>query len=392
MSSVEAVGVPQLERLICPMPEHSSVLFVNDPGVEAEAFLYQGAYAHLSAGRRVVYAVTNRAPESVLAAMSALGLDVFSHKEQLIFVDAFAAHMAQPSSAQHVVQQPSNPLDFARTLEAAAREAPDAMLVVDGLSTLVDQAGPEKFEAAWPRIQGAMARFRWSESLFTKWPYGEGVMRLLDDFDAVVTLKGVEDRITISQYFRVERARWRPDVDTKPRLYRALKPGGVHVFIPKIVITGPYNAGKSSFVHAVSDTAVSVDELGTTVALDHGRVTMEGLTADIFGTPGQSRFDPILRVVAGQALGVVVVVDSTKPESFARAAEMMALTWKQGLPGVVAANKQDLPGALSPEEIAKTMTIPKGIRVVPCSGQDRESARRVLRELIDLILAHVVSA
>lgn len=384
--------MPQLERLICPMPEHTSLLFVNDPGVEAEAFLYQGAYAHLSAGGRVVYAVTNRAPEAVTAAMGALGLDVLGHKDRLAFLDAFSAHMAQPSSAKHVVQNPSNPLDFARTLEAAAREAPDAMLVVDALSTLVDQAGAEKFEAAWPKLQAAMARFRWSESLFTRWPYPESITGILEDFDGVVQLKGVEDRITISQYFRVERARWRESVDTKPRLYRSLKPGGVHVFIPKIVVTGPYNAGKSSFIHAISDTAVSVDQLGTTVALDHGRVTMEGLTADIFGTPGQARFDPILRIVAGQALGVIVVVDSTKPDSFARAAEMMNLTWRQGLPGVIAANKQDLPGALPPEEMAKMIAVPKGVHIVPCSGQDRESGRQVLKTLIDLILTAAVSA
>ncbi len=386
------MGVPQLERLICPMPEHTSLLFVNDPGVEAEAFLYQGAHAHLAAGGRVVYAVTNRAPEAVLHAMAALGLDADGHKERLAFLDAFSAHMAQPSNAKHVVQNPSNPLDFARVLEAAAREAPDAMLVVDALSTLVDQAGAERFEAAWPRLQSAMAKFRWSESLFTRWPYPSSVERMLEDFDGVVQLKGVEDRITISQYFRVERARWRVEVDTKPRLYRSLKPGGVHVFIPKIVVTGPYNAGKSSFVHAISDTAVSVDQLGTTVALDHGRVTLDGLTADVFGTPGQARFDPILRIVAGQALGVIVVIDSTKPDSFARAAEMMNLTWRQGLPGVIAANKQDLPGALPPEEIARMIPVPRGVRIVPCSGQDRESGRRVLKELVDLILAAGVSA
>jgi signal recognition particle receptor subunit beta len=71
---------------------------------------------------------------------------------------------------------------------------------------------------------------------------------------------------------------------------------------------------------------------------------------------------------------------------------MMQLTWRQGLPGVVAANKQDLPGALPPEEIAKMLDVPKGVRIVPCTGQDRESGRRVLKELVDLIMAAGVTA
>jgi uncharacterized protein len=192
--------------------------------------------------------------------------------------------------------------------------------------------------------------------------------------------------VTTGQYFVVERAQGAPVREPRPRLFKALKPGGVHVYVPKIVVTGPYNAGKSSFIHAISDTAVSADHLGTTVALDHGRITLEGLTADIFGTPGQARFDPILRIVGGQAVGVIVVVDSTKPDSLDRARDMLQQMWRQGLPAIIAANKQDLPGALTPAEVARLMDPPQGIKVVGCQGQDRESGRQVLRELLDQIL------
>jgi len=183
----------------------------------------------------------------------------------------------------------------------------------------------------------------------------------------------------------------KPPADAKPRLYKSMKPGGVFVYIPKIVVTGPFNAGKSSFVRAISDTSVSVDHLGTTVALDHGRVTMDGLTADVFGTPGQARFDPILKVVAGQAVGVILVVDSTKPDTFPRAREMLNQTWKQGLPGIVAANKQDEPDALPPAEVARLLSPPPHVRVVGCSGQDQESGRAVLRMLIEQILEGVTA-
>ena len=384
-----ALGVPQLERLVGPVPEHATLLFLNDPGIEAEPFLYQAAHHHLAQGGPVVYALTNRPPSAVLQGMDAFG---FPAGERLHFLDAYSPLLGQPSPARWLVQPPDDPAAFAEALERAAAELPDALLVVDSLSTLVDQASPGRIAPVFPRILAAMRRFRLSEALFTRWPYPAEVDALLSRFDGVVSLRAVEERVTISQYFRVERASWRSDLDRKPRLYRSLRPGGVHVYIPKILVTGPYGAGKSSFVHAASDAAVSADQMGTTVALDHGRVTMDGLTADVFGTAGQARFDPLLRVVAGQALGVVLVVDSTDPETFPRAREMMHQTWRQGLPAIVAANKQDAPGALPPEEVARRMDLPPRVRAVGCRGNDRESARHVLRLLIDRILSEEVPA
>lgn len=383
---IEGVGVPQLERLVSPFPSHSALLFLNDPGVEAEPFLYHAAHARLAQGGEVVYAVTNRSPGSVTTAMSAYGLDTLEHREKLHFVDAYSGLMGGATPGAVNVQNP-DPETFATAIEKLAREKPHAWLIVDSLSSLIDQSSEERFLAAFPRLFGAMQKFDLCEALFTRWPYGPQMEEVLARFDAAVGVRGVEDRVMTGQYFVVERASWKPSLEARPRLFKALKPGGVHVYIPKILVTGPYNAGKSSFVHGVSDTAVSVDHLGTTVAMDHGRVTMDGLTADIFGTPGQSRFDPILKILAGQALGVIVVVDSTKPDSFPRAKEMLHATWRQGLPGIIAANKQDEAGALTPDEVARLMQPPPRVKVVGCAGRERDSGREVLRQLLDQILA-----
>lgn len=386
------VGVPHLEKLLSPLPSRAQILVANDPGIEAEPFLYQSAFAQLEAGGHVVYVVTNRPPATVLSAMLSLGLDIEPHRTRFHFVDAFSPLMGAASIAEHLVGEPEDPAHLADVLERVAHEHPKAHLVVDSLSTVVDQAREGTFARAYPRLRDAMRRFAFAEVLFTRWPYGTDIQRVVSDFDAVVAVHGVEDRVMTGQYFVVERAAWKPGLAPKPRLFKTLKPGGVHVYVPKIVITGPFNAGKSSFVHAVSDIAVSVDQLGTTVALDHGQVTMDGLTADIFGTPGQARFDPILRIVAGQALGVIVVVDSTKPDSFARAKEMLHQTWRQGLPAIIAANKQDLPDALPATEVARLLDPPPRVKVVACRGSERDSARAVLQELLDQILSPEVIA
>ncbi|MCH8331048.1 MAG: GTP-binding protein, partial [Bacteroidetes bacterium] len=166
-------------------------------------------------------------------------------------------------------------------------------------------------------------------------------------------------------YFTVSKASWLEEIEHREIPFKVVKPGGVNVYIPKILVTGPYNAGKTSFIHSVSVKAVSVDRAGTTVALDHGKVMYHGLLADLFGTPGQERFDPLLKMLGGEALGVIIVIDATNPKSFPRAKEMLHLTHAENLPAVLAANKADLKGALKPGEIREKMKLPKEIPIVP---------------------------
>jgi len=70
----------------------------------------------------------------------------------------------------------------------------------------------------------------------------------------------------------------------------------------KIVVTGPFNAGKTTFIKAVSEITVlsterEVSDVSgegtgeTTVAMDFGRITVsDDVVLYLFGTPGQSRF------------------------------------------------------------------------------------------------------
>ncbi|MBI2076994.1 MAG: GTP-binding protein [Euryarchaeota archaeon] len=390
MSHQTALGIPQLDRLINSIPGGSTVALVNDPGVEAEPFLYQSAYQHLHQGRTIIYGVFNRAPSAVLRGLKEYGFDIEPYKSRLHFLDAFSPLMGASENARYTFRTPNDLGRFGALLAQIHKDHPDALLILDSLSTLIDNSSLAAALQSVADAHASMKRFSMALALFTRWPYGDDFTRLLETFDCVISLRGVEDRVLLNQYFVVDRAVWSRAIDHRPVLYKAIKPGGVFVYIPKVVVTGPYHAGKSTFVQTLSDTAVSVNRLGTTVALDHGHLTIDGLTADIFGTPGQERFDPLLKTIAGQALGVIVVVDSTRPDTLARAKEMMELTGKQALPMIVAANKQDLPGALKPAEVAKRLGVPDHIRVVGCTGQDKESARMVLRELLNQIMTKVV--
>ena len=168
-------------------------------------------------------------------------------------------------------------------------------------------------------------------------------------------------------------------------LFRVLRPGGIKIFIPKILVTGPFDAGKSTFVHALSTRAISVDRLGTTIAMDHGHVDYKGFSADIFGTPGQERFDPIIKLLSGESMGVFLIVDSTNPSDFVRAKHMLDITKSYGLPYVVVANKQDLPGALTPEEIREQFHLPEDVPIVRAVAKDKIGVFEAFEVLIDRI-------
>jgi signal recognition particle receptor subunit beta len=66
---------------------------------------------------------------------------------------------------------------------------------------------------------------------------------------------------------------------------------------------------------------------------------------------------------------------------------MLQKVWKRGLRAVIALNKSDLPGALSPAQARQRLTPPPGVEMVACVATDGDSARKVLRILVDDVLS-----
>lgn len=93
----------------------------------------------------------------------------------------------------------------------------------------------------------------------------------------------------------------------------------------KIIITGTMGAGKTTAIAAVSEIPpivtdvtnndTSVDKAMTTVGFDYGLLTLEnGDRIRLFGTPGQARFRFVWSVVAKGALGLVILIDNSRPD------------------------------------------------------------------------------
>lgn len=383
MAGGDHFGVPALDRALGEIPPGGLVLLRHDPTVEAAPFPLQAAASHLAAGRDVVYLVTNRSPSRTVEALEEIAAHGDRHR--LHVVDAHSALMGAADVAAYPVKDPADLMEVVARLEQASRQHPRAILVIDSLSGLLDHSEEGRFLAALPRLLAAARRFAFCAAVWTTWPYAEDVEKGLAGADAVVTLRGVEERVVLHQTLAVERSKWSPPAP--PVLYKVDRPGGILVYVPKVVVIGPASAGKTTFVGTVTGgTALSVERMGTTVAMDRGTATLDGVKVEVFGTPGQARFDPLLPTLASQAVGAILLVDATQPDSFPRAKEMLQKVWKRGLRAVIALNKSDLPGALTPEQARRRLTPPDGVALVPCVAKDLASAQQVLRGLVDEVL------
>ena len=172
----------------------------------------------------------------------------------------------------------------------------------------------------------------------------------------------------------------------------------------KMVVTGPFSSGKTQFIQTVSEIDVVATERKisseseriketTTVAMDFGRITVDDdLVLYLFGTPGQKRFDFMWEILSEGMLGFVVMVDSSRPETF-REARRILETFRAYAPTpyVVTANKQDLEDAWDPDDMRIALRLSSEVKLLPCISTDKESVKNALLELLYSILERMES-
>jgi len=172
----------------------------------------------------------------------------------------------------------------------------------------------------------------------------------------------------------------------------------------KMVVTGPFNAGKTQFIQTVSEIDVVSTERAissaaervkenTTVAMDFGRITVdENLVLYLFGTPGQKRFDFMWEILSEGMLGFIVMVDSTRPETFREARNILeAFRAFSPTPHVIAASKRDLEGAWELDDMRIALRLDPEDKLLACISMEKESVKNALLELLESILVELDS-
>jgi len=207
-------------------------------------------------------------------------------------------------------------------------------------------------------------------------------------FDLVLSIRSSFVPVPNFNYFTLVHISWSPiPVRSVPFI---IAEGRVIPYIPRIVVTGPANSGKSTFVTNASDDGHSIDRRGsdgdaTTVAMDFGWLRWKDFDITLYGTPGHTRFDPLLPPYLRHAMGVILIIDATRPDKLPRARSLIEMIVKRRIPYVIAANKNDLPDVMNPLEIRNALGIGSEIPLFSISALRRSDVHFVLESLVDSI-------
>jgi signal recognition particle receptor subunit beta len=168
-----------------------------------------------------------------------------------------------------------------------------------------------------------------------------------------------------------------------------------------IGVTGHFASGKTAFIRSISDVPVKNVDLDVghaRIAFDYGRIAVdEDYSLNLYGNAGAYPPHAVLRISEPGLLGVVVMVDTAKPEQFRSASSIIAtLTSLRPLPFIVAANPYEynksppninqmtLPAnGLNLEAVRTVLHVPDDIPIVPCVAVDYKSVARVLVALTE---------
>lgn len=167
----------------------------------------------------------------------------------------------------------------------------------------------------------------------------------------------------------------------------------------KVVVTGPFNAGKTTFIKAVSEITVLSTERQisdasgegsgeTTVAMDFGRITIsDDVVLYLFGTPGQERFSFMWETLSEGMLGFVLLVDAEDAASYEDAKSMIAFFRNMSdVPFVVAANKVPPTDVKTLRAVRAAIALDDDVPLLPVDARDKESVKAVLLGLLYRIL------
>ncbi|MGH2693276.1 MAG: GTP-binding protein [Actinomycetota bacterium] len=176
----------------------------------------------------------------------------------------------------------------------------------------------------------------------------------------------------------------------------------------KIVVTGPFAAGKTTLIKTISEVAVVgtdrdvTDETKavkarTTVAMDFGRITFAGdLTLFIFGTPGQRRFEVMWEILSEGMIGFILLVNAADERSIEESAHILETFRRYAdVPYVVGVSHMDETEEDEDSVFARVreaLGLPDEVEIMRCDPREREDVKDLMLNTLYGVLKRIDGA
>ncbi len=377
-------GIPRLDKYLGGgIPEQKSLLFSISPEVEESNLSVHVLQHNLKQGNDCIYIVSKSSPKQVRQSFDEFGWQLDDYPGRLWIADGYSRLIGSPSDEDYLIFEPHDILSYEDVIEELLLETASegAVLAFDSLSNVMDLCGERDALKGIRRINQEIGeRNGVAIYNFTAWPYKENIMyRIQRRFDGIVEVHSISKGAFTGQAYRVKQTSW-DGITDRSVPFKVFRPGGIKLYIPKMLVVGPFKAGKTTFIKQLSERSTQVDRMGATVAVEHGTVDHKGYRAEIFGIPGQERFAPLMEKMGATASCAILVIDATDP-SLEKAREAVNYIRSADIPFVVAANKRDQPSTASDDEIRRALDL----QDVPVIGTVATSGRGVLETFEALI-------
>ena len=195
-------------------------------------------------------------------------------------------------------------------------------------------------------------------------------------------------------------------MSTRAKMVRRKRSTGGRVQRPlKIVITGPFAAGKTTLIKTISEVAIVGTERDvtdetksvkqrTTVAMDFGRLTFaDDLSLFLFGTPGQRRFEVMWEILSEGMIGFILLVNAADERSVEEGSHILdQFRQYADVPYVIGVSHLDQQPE-APEvvfgRVRQALEVPETIEVIACDPREREDVKSLMLHILMGVLTRL---
>jgi uncharacterized protein len=167
----------------------------------------------------------------------------------------------------------------------------------------------------------------------------------------------------------------------------------------KIVVTGPFSAGKTTLIRTVSEVAIVGTERDvtddtrnvkdrTTVAMDFGRISFESASLFLFGTPGQRRFEVMWEILSDGMVGFILLVHAADERSLMEAWHILDtfrryadVPYVIGLSHVDGLNDEQQATLIA--KVQEVLELPEHVSVAPCDPREKEDVKGLMLAVLN---------